>query len=331
MKRTITIFCTAVLIISMMVLCVNAATTVTVTDSDGLNIREEPNTNCQVVGSLGYGAQVTILSTQSVDGYIWGEIGNGWIRLDFTDYQAEQEDQEDPEPAPERSDNWKQENGKWYYYVDGVKKIGWINDGGKWYYTDGSGAMQTGWLSVNDLWYYLDSNGVMQTGWLQLGASYYYLNSSGAMQTGWLQLGANWYYLDSSGVMAVGKVKIGEQAHKFDLNGVWKGETANAFSTEGMKILKLEEGFSVKPYWDYTQWTVGYGTKCPDDMVEHYKTYGISQADAEILLRKHMAGMEADIDNFVSKNGLTLTDGQYDALVLLSYNCGSGCRWLLQL
>ena len=33
-------------------------------------------------------------------------------------------------------------------------------------------------------------------------------------------------------------------------------------------ILKKEEGFSAKPYWDYGQYTVGYGTRCPDEMLE---------------------------------------------------------------
>ena len=35
-----------------------------------------------------------------------------------------------------------------------------------------------------------------------------------------------------------------------------------------VEVLKKEEGFSEKPYWDYGQYTVGYGTRCPDDMLE---------------------------------------------------------------
>ena len=51
-------------------------------------------------------------------------------------------------------------------------------------------------------------------------------------------------------------------------------------SDEAIRILKLEEGFSAKPYWDYAQWTVGYGTRCPDDKLEEYKKNGISKEDA---------------------------------------------------
>ena len=45
-------------------------------------------------------------------------------------------------------------------------------------------------------------------------------------------------------------------------------------SDEAIRILKLEEGFSEKPYWVYAQWTVGYGTRCPDSKLEEYKKNG---------------------------------------------------------
>jgi hypothetical protein len=54
-----------------------------------------------------------------------------------------------------------------------------------------------------------------------------------------------------------------------------------------VEILKKEEGFSAKPYWDYAQYTVGYGTRCPDDMFEEYSTNGITEEDAELLLRNY--------------------------------------------
>jgi len=302
---------------------VNAAVTATVTEPVGLNIRKEPSASSEKVGSLAYGTQVSILSTQTIDGYIWGQIDNGWIRLDFTDYQASS-----TPSSPGGSSNWKHENGNWYYYKDGQMVTGWVQEAGLWYYMDSSGVMRTGWTMVNGRWFYMNESGVMQTGWLQLGATHYYLNSSGAMQTGWIKLNNNWYYLHSNGAMAVGKVMIGERASKFDLNGVWLGYTQNAFSPDAMALLKLEEGFSVKPYWDYSQWTVGYGTKCPDDMLSYYQTNGISQADAELLLRKHMSEIEAEIDQFISGNGLTLSQGQYDAVVLFSYNCGTS--WIAE-
>ena len=103
------------------------------------------------------------------------------------------------------------------------------------------------------------------------------------------------------------------------------GESAMTASDACINILKLEEGFSRTPYWDFTQYTVGYGTKCPDDMVEYYIQNGITEEAAETLLRNHLTAVERDINvRIVDKYGLTLSQNQFDALVLFSYNCGTG-------
>ena len=92
-----------------------------------------------------------------------------------------------------------------------------------------------------------------------------------------------------------------------------------------VEILKKEEGFSAKPYWDYAQYTVGYGTRCPDDMFEEYSKNGISEEDAEVLLRNYLAATENTINKkFIDAYGLTLTQSQFDALITFTYNCGSG-------
>ena len=101
----------------------------------------------------------------------------------------------------------------------------------------------------------------------------------------------------------------------------YKGPTISA---DGMTILKLEEGFSKKPYWDYTQWTVGYGTCCPADKLDEYKENGITEEAAEILLHNHLIGVYEDLVDFAEKYSLTFTQSQFDALVLFSYNCGTG-------
>ncbi len=95
-------------------------------------------------------------------------------------------------------------------------------------------------------------------------------------------------------------------------------------SDKALKILKAEEGFSKKPYWDYAQWTVGYGTKCPDDKLEEYKQNGIPEAEAEKLLKDFLVRFESELYKFMNKTGVSLTQNQFDALMLFSYNCGSG-------
>lgn len=93
-------------------------------------------------------------------------------------------------------------------------------------------------------------------------------------------------------------------------------------SAELISVLKTMEGFSAKPYWDYSQWTVGYGTKCPDDKLEYYKANGITEAEALALLDLELQRFEAAVNGFIDKYGLTLKQHQFDALVSFSYNCG---------
>jgi len=100
-------------------------------------------------------------------------------------------------------------------------------------------------------------------------------------------------------------------------------------SDDMVNVLKQEEGFASKPYWDYGQWTVGYGTRCPDDMVDEYKENGISEEAAETLLRNYLVNTEYTINKkFIDKYNLTLTQGQFDALVSFTYNCGSA--WIYE-
>ena len=95
-------------------------------------------------------------------------------------------------------------------------------------------------------------------------------------------------------------------------------------SNDCIRVLKAEEGFSRKPYWDYTQYTVGYGTCCPSDMVQYYTQNGITEQEAETLLRNHLIKIERDINKkVIDKYGLKLTQNQFDALVLFSFNCGT--------
>ena len=94
-------------------------------------------------------------------------------------------------------------------------------------------------------------------------------------------------------------------------------------SKQAITILKAEEGFSKTPYWDYAQWTVGYGTKCPDDKLEEYKNNGISEEAAEQLLCAFLAKFESELHRFMTKTGVSLNQNQFDALILFSYNCGT--------
>ena len=100
-------------------------------------------------------------------------------------------------------------------------------------------------------------------------------------------------------------------------------------STSMVDILKTMEGFSAQPYWDYAQWTVGYGTKCPEDKREYYATYGISEGEAVELLEQELDSFEASVNNFADTYSLSWEQHQFDALVSFSYNCGTS--WMSEM
>ena len=97
-------------------------------------------------------------------------------------------------------------------------------------------------------------------------------------------------------------------------------------SAELVEMIKNWEGFSATPYWDYGQWTVGFGTRAPDEHLERYRTEGISHEEATELLNTFLVSMGKSVNSFADKFGLTLSQQQFDAMLSMTYNCGS--RWL---
>lgn len=86
-----------------------------------------------------------------------------------------------------------------------------------------------------------------------------------------------------------------------------------------IQMLKDLEGFQQMPYWDYQQYSIGYGSACK---VEDYPN-GITREEADLLLRQYIQAFEKDLDAFLEKNNITLSDNQYDALICFTYNLGS--------
>ena len=100
-------------------------------------------------------------------------------------------------------------------------------------------------------------------------------------------------------------------------------EPARMTSSDKMiKLIEEMEGFVAIPYWDYGQWTVGFGTRCPDEHLERYQKEGIPYEEAHELMREHVAIFEGYVNTFVERNGLQLSQHQFDALVSLVYNLG---------
>lgn len=114
--------------------------------------------------------------------------------------------------------------------------------------------------------------------------------------------------------------------------GLFSGAAPRSRAAEAMTtsqqmidVLKKMEGFARRAYWDYSQWTVGYGTRCPNDMLGEYDAEtgrDITVAEAEALLREMLTGFEDEVNRLIRKYDLVLSQNEFDALVSITYNCG---------
>lgn len=99
-----------------------------------------------------------------------------------------------------------------------------------------------------------------------------------------------------------------------------------AASEDCVAVLKKMEGFSKYPMDDYGQYSVGYGTACPEDDLERYRSQGITEEEADALLRSYLETIAVSVNKFAASNNLTLSQSQFDALMLFTYNIGNS--WL---
>ena len=98
-------------------------------------------------------------------------------------------------------------------------------------------------------------------------------------------------------------------------------------SDDVILYLKTMEGFTPIPRWDYVQWTVGYGNRCPDEDLERYLETGIPIEEADALFLDQLVYFEDQVNAFIDRHGLHLEQHEFDAVLSVTYNCGAA--WLL--
>lgn len=98
-------------------------------------------------------------------------------------------------------------------------------------------------------------------------------------------------------------------------------------SDEFLVLLKQFEGFSGTPYWDYSQYSIGYGSFCSYTQDETYWKYvetPISEEEATEKLIQQLQSYINQVRWFLNTYNLTVEQHQFDALVSFTYNCGGG-------
>lgn len=100
-------------------------------------------------------------------------------------------------------------------------------------------------------------------------------------------------------------------------------ETAMKTSEAGIEMIKGFEGFYAKAYWDYSQWTIGYGSYAGSDGNGGPAIVSVTVAEADALLRTQIVKYEGYVNTFLSSNSITINQNQFDALVSFTYNFGN--------
>lgn len=100
-----------------------------------------------------------------------------------------------------------------------------------------------------------------------------------------------------------------------------------SISQNGVDFICSLEGFNAKCYWDYSQSSIGYGTKCTHSSVQPHKT-GMHTITKEEAKQAMMSGIEKNYAMKVRKQtvNVEMNQNQFDALTSLAYNCGGGLQ-----
>lgn len=104
--------------------------------------------------------------------------------------------------------------------------------------------------------------------------------------------------------------------------GAYDGTPEKVSASDAVDMIKQFEaggapgGFHSKAYWDYGQWSIGYGTKAKPGEV-------IDQAEAERRLASELASHRSRVEQHAQKHGYNFAPHQLDALTSFDFNTGS--------
>ncbi|MDA9373763.1 lysozyme [bacterium] len=86
-------------------------------------------------------------------------------------------------------------------------------------------------------------------------------------------------------------------------------------------LIAQYEGFSAEPYWDHSQWSIGYGSYAGSRDRNNRPNTRVTQAQGRDMLQQQMPRYEATVDKYDSTYNWTPAERQ--ALTSFAYNVGS--------
>ena len=196
----------------------------------------------------------------------------------------------DAQEAKPKKEGWYQENYHWRFYQDDKPALNWKQIQGKWYYFDQDGnrlhstiykgyafdqdgvMIENSWTKLDNQWYYADSSGrLAQNTWKKINGSWYYFNQTGSMlsntaidgylltksgamaEKGWTKLDQIWYYVAPSGKISQDKwEKISGSWYYFDKDGgMLSATTFKGYLFKKSGALAENNWVKIKDTWFY--------------------------------------------------------------------------------
>ena len=189
-----------------------------------------------------------------------------------------------------KKEGWYQENQNWRFYQDDKPALNWKQIQGKWYYFDQDGnrlhstiykgyafdqdgvMIENSWTKLDNQWYYANSSGrLIQNTWKKINGSWYYFDQTGSMlsntsvdgylltksgamaEKGWTKLDQIWYYVAPSGKILQDKwEKINGSWYYFDKNGAMLSQTTiGAYLLGGSGAMAENSWVRINENWYY--------------------------------------------------------------------------------
>ena len=97
-----------------------------------------------------------------------------------------------------------------------------------------------------------------------------------------------------------------------------KAVTQHTVGQDAIDLIKSTEGFAKYKYWDYSQWSIGYGSRCDENDYPN----GITEEEAEKLLKDFCKTFGDYVNRFAVNENVEFTQNQFDALVCTHYALG---------